>query len=563
MRMAARDGPVQLRTKRSKREQPMPLPRLRPISATLLVISTCAFIMLTANATHFRHGLRIFDGALPRFLVLELALFLLLLSVVMPFTQRWIIKPVLVFLLLTAAAASHFLQTYGTVVDREMIQNVMETTSTEASHLMTFGLLRDMILFGLLPAALVILTPLKREAFWGKLGRNTAVGVLSLGLCLGLLLTDYARYAAIFREQKELMATWNPGAPIAGAVRYARLMMRSRNVEVAKIGTDARPGEFLSQPGKPVLAVIVVGETGRAANWSLNGYGRDTNPELAKRDITYYRDVTSCGTSTAVSVPCMFSALPREDYSYNKGLAQENLIDVLGHAGFRTLWWDNNTGSQKVARRIAETTFDKSKDPVACAQGECDDRVLVKRLQQELPAITGNTAIVLHTVGSHGPSYYLRYDPATAPFKPACNTGELGKCTPEEIVNVYDNTIAFTDRVLAEMIDTLARAQNVVPVLIYVSDHGESLGENGLYLHAAPWFMAPEVQTHVPMLTWVSPEAGPRLGLTKDCLDPRRDEALSHDNLFSTVLGMLDIQTSVRDPALDLTRGCRPRLTSR
>ena len=562
MRMVASDSPVQLRTKRSKREQPMPLPRPTPISATLLVLLTCAFIMLSANATHFRHGLRIFDGALPRFLVLELAVFFLFVACVMPFTQRWVVKPVLVFLLLTAASASHFLETYGTVVDREMIQNVMETTGTEASHLMTLGLLRDMVLFGLLPSALVILTPVRREAFWGKLGRNTAMGVLSLGLCLGLLLTDYARYAAIFREQQELMATWNPGAPVAGAVRYAKLVMRSRNVQVAKIGTDAHPGEFLSQPGKPVLAVIVVGETGRAANWSLNGYGRDTNPELAKRNITYYRDVTSCGTSTAVSVPCMFSALPRADYSYNKGLAQENLIDVLGHAGFRTLWWDNNTGSQKVARRIGETEFDKSKDPVACAQGECDDRVLVKRLQQELPTITGNTAIVLHTVGSHGPSYYLRYDPATAPFGPACNTGELGKCTPEEIVNAYDNTIAFTDRVLAEIIDSLAQAQNVVPVMIYVSDHGESLGENGLYLHAAPWFMAPEVQTHVPMLTWVSPEAGPRLGVTTDCLAPLRDAALSHDNLFSTVLGLLDIQTTMRDPALDLTAGCRPKLTS-
>lgn len=535
----------------------MTLPRPKPLSAAMLVALTCLFIMATANATHFRNGARIFEGAPLAFVTLEAALFFLFYALILPFSQRWIVKPVLVFLLLVSASASHFLETYGTIIDREMIQNVMNTTTTEAGHLITFGFIRDMLIFGVLPSAVVLWVPLKDERFLPKLLRTAVIAVVSFALCLGLMLTDYSRFAAIFREQKELMATWNPGAPITGTIRYAKLIMRSQNIVVAPLGTDAKAGPYLSQPGKPVLAVIVVGETGRAANWSLNGYSRDTNPELAKRDITYFTDVTSCGTSTAVSVPCMFSALPREDYTYTKGLSQENLVDVLVRAGFDVRWWDNNTGSQHVAKRIGEQEYDKEKDPVACALGECDDRILLKQLAAELPKITKNTAIILHTVGSHGPSYYLRYDPATAPFAPTCQTGELGKCSSEQIVNTYDNTIAFTDRILAETVDMLAGAPNVVSVMYYVSDHGESLGENGLYLHAAPWFMAPTEQTHVPMVTWVSPEAESRLGLTKACLDARKADTLSHDNMFATVLGMLDIQTEARDPALDLTADCR------
>jgi lipid A ethanolaminephosphotransferase len=535
----------------------MPLSPARTISATALTFITCVFTIATANATFWGHAMRIFAGDPLALVTFGAAILSLMFALSMAFTQRWLVRPYLILLLLIAAGASHFQETYGIVVDREMIQNVASTTSTEARHLLTMGLFGHMVLFGIMPSLAVAFVPLTRERFWGKTLRNGAIGIISFVACLGLLLTDYGQFASIFREQKELMASFQPGAPIVGAIRYGRLMLGTRNIVVMPYGTDAAPGPHLAAAIKPVVMVIVVGETSRAQNWSLGGYARETNPELATRDITYFSDVSSCGTSTAISVPCMFSGLGRDDYSLNAALSRENLVDVLGHAGFRTLWWDNNGGSQHVAARIGEELLVNGDDPEICGSGECDDRILLARLEVELPKITENTVIVMHTIGSHGPSYHLRYPEERAAFQPTCETGELGKCTSDEIVNTYDNTVAMTDWFLAQLIDRLGADDAVIPMMLYASDHGESLGENGLYLHAAPYFMAPAEQTRVPMLTWVSPAAEVALGVTRACLDRRAGEALSHDNMFPTVLGWLDIETTVRDAALDLTAGCR------
>jgi lipid A ethanolaminephosphotransferase len=533
----------------------------RTISATVLTFVVCIFILATANATFWGHATRIFMGDPLALVTFGAAILLLMFALSVAFTQRWLVKPYLIFLLFAAAGASHFLETYGIIVDREMIQNVASTTSNEAKHLLTFDLLGDMVLFAVLPSLLVILAPLKREGFWGKTLRNTGIGVVSFAACVGLLLTDYAQFASIFREQKELMASFQPGAPITGAIRYAKLMMHTRNIVVVPYGTDAQAGPRLAAADKPVVMVIVLGETSRAQNWSLGGYARPTNPELATRDITYFSDVSSCGTSTAISVPCIFSGYGRDGYSLTAALSRENLMDVLGHAGFQTLWLDNNTGSQHVAVRMGEENLSVGTDGDICPTGECDDRILLRRLAAELPKITENTVIVLHTIGSHGPSYYLRYAQDRVPFTPTCDTGELGKCTSEEIVNTYDDTVAFTDWTVAQIIDMLGADDRMIPMMIYASDHGESLGENGLYLHAAPYFMAPVEQTQVPMVSWISPAAEAALGVTRACLDRQAGADLSHDNIFHTVLGLLDITTTARDPAFDLTAGCRTEVT--
>jgi lipid A ethanolaminephosphotransferase len=316
------------------------------------------------------------------------------------------------------------------------------------------------------------------------------------------------------------------------------------------------PGPLLAKADKPVLMVIVAGETARAANWSLGGYGRDTNPELAKRDILYYSNASSCGTATATSLPCMFSPLTRDQYSYEGGLANENLLDVLVHAGFAVEWWDNNTGDKDVATRVPSRMM-AAADGAEFCQPECIDGVFLKHLEEKAATITGNTVIVLHQIGSHGPSYWLRYPSEQERFAPACQTPELTECSSEEIVNAYDNTIAYTDKFLSQVIDLLDSRDRVIPAMFYVSDHGESLGEGGLYLHGTPYFMAPDDQTHVPMVVWMSDRFRDTLALDKACLTTAKGDDVSHDNMFSTVLGMLDVSTTARDPALDLAGACR------
>lgn len=533
----------------------------RPILSPFLLNALAAtYLLLICNRTFWGHLFRIFEGRTVTALVFAGAVWALMLLVVSVLAVRRAQKPVLVALLMIAAVTSYYVDVLGVVVDRDMIQNAMTTTFAESKHLITLHFLTHVLLYGAIPAALVLWTRIRRPPVLRGLAGVGVVAVLSAALLAGLLFTNLKAYSTVLRGNKELMGSVQPLAPMGGALRYARMMVKSTRIVVQPTGRDAAPGPYLAGADKPVLMVIVAGETGRAQNWSLGGYARDTNPDLAQRDITYFPNVTSCGTATATSLPCMFSPLTRADYSYEGGLGHENLLDVLSHAGFDVEWWDNNTGDKDIADRVVSRTMQPKDGPEFCFP-ECIDGIFLKALQQKADTITRNTVIVLHQIGSHGPSYWLRYPPGRAPFKPACQTPELTDCSTEEIVNAYDNTIAYTDHVLAQVIDLLDAADRVIPAMYYVSDHGESLGEGGLYLHGTPYFMAPEYQTRVPMVIWMSQRFRNSLALDAECLAARAAEPISHDNLFSTVLGMLDVMTTARDATLDLTAACRQAVT--
>jgi lipid A ethanolaminephosphotransferase len=362
----------------------------------------------------------------------------------------------------------------------------------------------------------------------------------------------------VLRANKTLMASYQPGAPLSGTLRYVRMLQKAQALPLQPYATDAHTDEEVAAAKKPILVVIVAGETARAQNWSLGGYTRETNPELAKRDITYFSNTSSCGTATAVSLPCMFSHLGRSDYSYEAGLASENMLDVLTRAGYHVEWWDNNTGDKQIGDRITVRSLIKSTDPRYCADGECNDGIFLDELSNYADTITQNTVLVLHMIGSHGPSYYLRYPKEFEAFTPTCQTSELKNCANEDIVNAYDNTILYTDHILASMIDILAKKDNAISSLIYASDHGESLGENGLYLHGAPYMIAPEYQTRVPMLLWMGKEYQDTFAINAACLKDKKDDAVSHDNLFSTVLSLADVHSESIDPELDLIASCHP-----
>jgi lipid A ethanolaminephosphotransferase len=532
-------------------------PSLSPLVLNLLVAT---YLLAVCNATFWGHLRRIFEGQMGAGVVFAVAVWALMLLVISALAVRWLQKPVLVALLMTAGITSYYVDVLGVVVDRDMIQNAMTTTFAESKHLITLQFVTHVLLYGVLPSALVLWVRIRRASVVRGLVGTVLVTVLSAALLVGLLFTNYKSYSAALRGNRELMASVQPLAPINGAYRYARMMLKSTQIVVQPTGRDAKPGPYLAKATKPVLMVIVAGETARAQNWSLGGYARETNPELKTRDIVYYPQATSCGTATATSLPCMFSPLTRADYSYEGGLGNENLLDVLAHAGFDVEWWDNNTGDKNIADRVSSRFMKPEDGPEFCFP-ECIDGVFLKDLQAKADTITKNTAIVLHQIGSHGPSYWLRYPADREPFTPACKTPELTKCSSEEIVNAYDNTIAYTDHFLAQVIDLLDASDRVIPAMYYVSDHGESLGENGLYLHGTPYFMAPEVQTHVPMVLWLSQRFREGLGLDLGCLKANAGNPVSHDDMFSTVLGMVDVTTAARDPALDLAGACRPAVT--
>lgn len=541
-------------------KQASPLARRPELSPFVLNALVATYLLAICNSTFWGHLFRIFDGRSVTALVFAGAVWALMLLVVSALALRRAQKPVLVALLITAGVTSYYVDVLGVVVDREMIQNAVTTTFAESKHLITLQFLGHVFLYGVIPSALVLWVRIRRAPVLRGLAGVGLVTALSVALLVGLLFTNMKAYSTVLRADKELMGSVQPLAPMGAALRYAKMMLKSTQIVVQPTGRDAIPGPLLAQARKPILMVIVAGETGRAQNWSLGGYARETNAELKTRDIVYYPNATSCGTATATSLPCMFSPLTKDQYSYEGGLSNENLLDVLAHAGFKVEWWDNNTGHKDIADRVPSRTMKSVDGPEFCFP-ECIDAVFLKSLQDKADTITGNTVIVLHQIGSHGPSYWLRYPPERELFKPACQTPELTQCSSEEIVNAYDNTIAYTDWFLAQVIDLLDASDRVIPAMYYVSDHGESLGEGGLYLHGTPYFMAPEYQTKVPMVLWLSQRFRDSLGIDEDCLKARATEAVSHDNMFSTVLGMVDVMTEAKDTALDLAGACRPVTT--
>ncbi|WP_279480161.1 phosphoethanolamine--lipid A transferase [Aureimonas sp. SK2] len=531
----------------------------RPTIASLPLAALCAaYILFATNGTFWRKGFLYFGDHPLHLAALGLGLFLLLFCLLAALSVRYVLKPAAIVLILVSAAASYYVDSYGILIDREMIANIANTTHAEAGHLVTAGFLLHLALFGLLPAALVALVRVRHHPFRRKVRQNLAVILPSLALVIAIALGFYSSYASTFRMHRDLMASLNPVAPVAAVVKFAEHWDGERTYVAAPLGTDAVAGPRLAAAKKPVVTVLVVGETARGQEFSLNGYGRDTNPELARRGVVSFTDVSSCGTSTAVSVPCMFSNLTRAGHSDEKARSVENVLDVLGHAGLDVRWIDNDTGAYHVADRVPYAFLPDGADPRFCEGGECRDEILSDRLQAELKTVTRNTLIVLHQLGSHGPTYFQRYPKDFERFTPACHTAEFADCERQEIINAYDNTILYTDHVLAEVIDQLKARTDFETSMLYLSDHGESLGENGIYLHAMPYMLAPSTQTHVPMIAWVSDGFARTMGLNTACLSGRRDAALSHDNLFHTLLGLNDVRTAVYDAEMDAFAPCRP-----
>ena len=532
----------------------------RPLSLALTNAVIALWLVLTANLGFFQRLWQLtpqtglMAGAF--FAVNVLLLLLLLVLALNLLTWRWLARPVQGFILLAAALTAYFIDSFGTGIDRGQIQNLMETDWREARDLMTFHFGWRVTLFGLLPLFWLWMRPVHHEPFWPMLKAKLAWSGGSLALILALGLAFYGSFAPFYREHRELKNCMTPINSIGGLVSYLRKHYQPVARPVQPWGTDARRDPPPAGQ-KPTLLVLVVGETARAQSFGLNGSQPDTTPELARRGVVNYTQTSSCGTATAVSVPCLFSGMPRSDYDPDTAKTRQGLLDILQRAGYRVSWFDNNSGCKGACDRIENVPLLAERRPQWCRDNECQDGLLVDTLAQWLPVQpVQDRVVVLHQMGSHGPAYYRRYPDQFRRFTPTCDTNEIQKCERQHLINTYNNTILYTDHVLAQLIDQLAADPRYQSALWYVSDHGESTGEKGLYLHGAPYLFAPAEQTRVPMVTWLSADfkaSHPRLDA---CLRAQATQPTSHDHLFHSLLGLLNVQTVVKNPALDLTATC-------
>lgn len=516
------------------------------------------FLLFGTNQTFWTKihaDLCAYPGAIAALYLAMPALFIAALTLV---SVRYLIKPLFVLLILASAIGSWFTDRFGVVIDSDMVRNAFQTTPAEARHLLTPGLGLHLLFFAVLPIVLLLRVRIVRQPVFVKLARHAAVIVGCLAVVSATAFVYSKPYAAAIRQHKDIVKSLNPVTPVAGLVKFLKQTGAETRIVVKPLGQDAKIASRADDSTKPRVTIVVAGETARAANFSLGGYARDTNPQLAQRDIIYFPQTTSCGTATATSLPCMFSVFTRAEYSHRKGLENETLLDVLTHAGIAAVWWDNNTGSKGVADRVPFVDLAATNDSRFCIAGECQDGIFLDRLDGWLDAVTKDSVLVLHMMGSHGPTYHLRYPAAFRRFTPDCQTAELGNCPDEDIIAAYDNTILYTDHILATVIDKLkARSSRLQTAMIYMSDHGESLGENGLYLHGTPYLLAPDFQTHIPFLVWLDPGFASAIGLDRACLTRTASQPRSHDNLFHSVLGMMNVTTGVYDPALDIFAPCR------
>ncbi|GAB3554699.1 phosphoethanolamine--lipid A transferase [Noviherbaspirillum agri] len=491
-----------------------------------------------------------FHGSVFALVVLGFTVLLSLLSF------RFTTKPAVILILLLASVVAGFMQRYGVLIDRSMIQNVFETDWREARDLISMRLVLTVVLLGIVPAAVVARIPLHFRPWRREVAIKLAILCASGVAMAGFMFSFGAEYASLFRNHRELRFMLTPTNAIQSSFSYFKGKSNQNDVTIDIPHSYKK--EAWAGREKPVVLVLVVGETARAADFSLNGHERETNPLLQREDIINFSNVTSCGTATAVSLPCMFSDLGRERFEQKAAMQRGNLLDVLARADINVLWRDNNSGCKGICARVASEDLSDANVQGLCDSGECFDEVLTHGLQERMDTNGKPQVIVLHQKGSHGPAYSRRYPPQFEKFKPACQSVDLARCPPEEIHNAYDNTILYTDYVLAKVIDILKKnSDKVDSALLYVSDHGESLGEFGLYLHGAPRAIAPAVQYEIPMLAWFSSGFASTMGLDVSCVRSKARNAYSHDNLFHSVTGLLDVATASYRQDRDLFHGCR------
>lgn len=474
------------------------------------------------------------------------------------FCAKFILRPIAILLVVSASIALYFIWAYGVMIDRPMIENVLQTNAEEIRDLLSPTAFTFVSLTGLLPAYLIARMRIAYLPFVRQLSLNVLNITASLVVSAAVIFSLYGDLASISQNHRHLRSLLIPSNYVYPLISH---IMRSGRVDgpLMSVGADAVKAASWQAHKRRSVTVLVLGETARAMNFGIYGYPRDTTPSLRRKNIIAFDRFYSCGTSTAVSLPCMFSMAPHS-HSGRETRGRENILDIISRSGIKVIWRDNNSGCKEVCSRVRFEDLSTLKTETDCNTEECYDEILLNGLNTIIQQSNDDLFIVLHQKGSHGPAYYKRVPERFKLFKPMCNDNELKHCSPEEIVSAYDNTILYTDYILGRVIETLKPWESLYDTaMLYVSDHGESLGERRLYLHGTPYALAPEEQIHIPFLIWLSEEYKSDFGINEQCLKQRTSRMYGHENLFHSLLGMLDISTVDYNPNLDIFAGCTVR----
>ena len=506
---------------------------------------------IDAKLTLTNGWMALFAGSL---LIVSFILFAWILSLT-------VIKPVAKYIvipfLLISSATNYLMVTLGVFIDADMIRNVVQTNLHEATNLITVTGCAWVLLTGIIPALALARVSIQYQPFKKELAKRLLFVAVSLAIVGGFAASSYKEYVAFFRNHNEVRKLLNTINYTYGAMCYFKEEAEARR---SFVWLDHHAHLAPYPDTEKTVLIFILGEAARAKNFSLQGYEREVNPLLAQQDIVYFSNMSSCGTATATSVPCIFSSAGRKSFNATDAKFTQNLLDLLSAGGYDIFWRENDQGCKGVCERVSTEDMVKSRHPAHCTNSYCLDESLMNGLEDKLRGLRKDTVIFLHTMGSHGPTYYQRYPERFKRFTPTCETADIQNCSREAIVNTYDNTIVYTDYIVSSVIDIAAKFPHLEIGVIYVSDHGESLGENNIYLHGLPYAIAPEEQKHIPFLLWMSETMKRNDHIDYDCLKNKaRTQAFTHDNLFHSLLSLLEVKSVLYQPENDIFLGCRSK----
>ena len=464
--------------------------------------------------------------------------------------QRYLLKSLIILVILFSAVDYYFLNNLGVIIDEGIIQSTIDSFKEknwgEINDVLTFKYFLFLFLFWVLPSLALFFIKIEYPSFIKELSVRVISSVLLIAITLGLIFANYKNISFIARGSKALKEQIVPHYFVSNIKDYYD-QIKNANREVVKLKYSA---EQLF-PEDNMIGVVVVGETARADRFSLNGYNKKTNPLLENEDIQNFTEAYACGTYTTLSVPCMFSLASYDNFNFHEEKYRENILDLTKAAGIETIWIENNSSCKHVCDRIKLIDFVEKGSEDYVGYG-VHDEITLERLEKLInQKQSKKLLIVVHTMGSHGPAYYNRYPDAFKKFEPNCESNDPQSCDLEALNNTYDNTILYTDYILKSMIDILKKQNNSENFLIYASDHGESLGENGLYLHGTPIKFAPKEQVHVPILMWSSEN----LKQKRDYPNVKNiDKKITHEFLRHTVMDFFKLKTDYFNPEKSMLR---------
>ncbi len=539
---------------------------LPPISSTRLTLIVSAYITLILN---LRIGITYaaaneiegFWGLLQAFafLMFVFCIVFILLSL---FNFKRLQKASLILALLTSVPAFYFAMQFNTLFDESMLNNALETDTKEAADLLSGAYWTMLLLLGVIPSLIIFKYPVKYPSLYRSLLNNFIAILVAVLVLIGSIAPYYAKFSSFVRNNNTVLKnSLLPYAPLHALYKTLQLRYFHSGEVVKNIDQTAKRKPNNEQTNaKPIALVVIVGETARESSFTpiLQRFSGQEGYLNTDDQLIYFTNLWSCGTNTAASLPCMFSTFGKDDYQRSYNREYENIAELINRVGYQVTWRNNNSGCKGLCNELNKDPITLENSPQFSAYGLFYDEALVVDLEQRISASVKDQVIFLHQLGSHGPAYFKRLPNEYKLEQPACESQDFGKCSQQEIVNAYNNTIIYTNRVIAGAISRLKQLEETHDTaLVYLSDHGESTGEGGYYLHGIPYFMAPEEQTHIPMLFWLSDGFAKQKQIDLACLHAKSDDKLSHDNFSHSMIGLLDIETSYYQENWDIFASCR------